>query len=245
MRTAQGALEYLLLIGGAILVAVIAIALILNLTESSETEVFIAAAHALCSKYPDEECAAQTIAFEGASFNCVTLGKNECRAIQGTLISACGTAFVANETYFLTQDLSDSSTCLNITVDGVKLYCNGKTITVSGGRGIIVGGNDNLISNCKISSSAAFFSAMRVSGSNNIIRNNKILLSSVTGIFVNSSSTNNTLQNNDVCGANGTNQIDIRNGDGQNPASSGNICDTCSDPGGTEVCTGGACPIAC
>jgi len=48
----QGALEYLLLIGGAILVAVIVIALIVGLGSSGGTEASQGAADALCAKYP-------------------------------------------------------------------------------------------------------------------------------------------------------------------------------------------------
>jgi len=70
MASAQGALEYILLIGGAILVAIIAIAVILSITTSSESETETAFVSALCSKYPQRECDGKEVDVRGNTFFC-------------------------------------------------------------------------------------------------------------------------------------------------------------------------------
>jgi|SRR3989344_879836 len=62
-RKGQGALEYLLLIGGAILVAVIVIALIVGLGGTNAGEANKTVRDGLCSKYSDSNvgCNSQTI----------------------------------------------------------------------------------------------------------------------------------------------------------------------------------------
>ncbi|PIN85021.1 MAG: hypothetical protein COV47_04435 [Candidatus Diapherotrites archaeon CG11_big_fil_rev_8_21_14_0_20_37_9] len=49
-RKGQGALEYLLLIGGAVLIAVIVISLLLNISSTSTDETGITSAAALCKQ---------------------------------------------------------------------------------------------------------------------------------------------------------------------------------------------------
>ena len=83
--SAQGALEYLLLLGGAILVAVIVIALILNIGGSSEEETYLAAAHAMCAKYPQNECSSQVVSVKGRSYLCLPLVQSQCRAAKGLI----------------------------------------------------------------------------------------------------------------------------------------------------------------
>lgn len=85
VEKAQGALEYLLLIGGAILVAVIVIALILNIGGSSEEETYLATAHALCAKFPQNECRAQAVSVKGRSFLCLPIVAGQCRAAKGLI----------------------------------------------------------------------------------------------------------------------------------------------------------------
>ncbi len=85
MQKAQGALEYLLLIGGAILVAVIVIALILNIGGSSEEETYLATAHALCAKYPPQECSLNAVTVKGREYLCFSYGPNTCRAASGLI----------------------------------------------------------------------------------------------------------------------------------------------------------------
>ena len=51
-KSGQGALEYLLLIGGAILVSVIVIAIIVGIGGTNGDETLLATAHGLCAKFP-------------------------------------------------------------------------------------------------------------------------------------------------------------------------------------------------
>lgn len=80
MQKAQGSLEYLLLIGGAILVGVIAIAIIINITASGEDETLLAAAHGLCSKFQQSECPLHEFAIKNSFFVCYNTPQNNCRA---------------------------------------------------------------------------------------------------------------------------------------------------------------------
>src|SRR3989344_2973067 len=109
MHKAQGALEYLLLLGGALLVSVIVIAIISNLGGSAEDETIIAVAHALCAKYPDPECEDKTVTVRGQLFVCQLLGQNMCRATRAIVLSDCGTpsnGWQAGKTYILNGDVS-------------------------------------------------------------------------------------------------------------------------------------------
>ena len=68
----QGALEYLLLIGGAILVAVIVIALIVGLGGTGGAEAQKSVRDGLCAKYSDSQnnCEAKTVSFDGVDYTC-------------------------------------------------------------------------------------------------------------------------------------------------------------------------------
>jgi len=55
-KKGQGALEYLLLIGGAVLVAVIVITLLLSITEQGETQTLETTGNALCVQRLQLEC---------------------------------------------------------------------------------------------------------------------------------------------------------------------------------------------
>src|SRR3989344_1370271 len=69
----QGALEYLLLIGGAILVEVIVIALIVGLGGGSGEEAKKSAIDASCARYSNSvaECNAQSVNYNNACYSCV------------------------------------------------------------------------------------------------------------------------------------------------------------------------------
>jgi len=68
----QGSLEYLLLIGGAVLVAAIVIALVVSSGGTGADVTKCNAAKALCnSKYATQaSCIAGTVAIQGTSYNC-------------------------------------------------------------------------------------------------------------------------------------------------------------------------------
>ena len=73
-RKGQGALEYLLLIGGAILVAVIVISILVGLGSGGGVEATRAAANALCAKYPTGASCNSLAAVGGADDDNVTGG---------------------------------------------------------------------------------------------------------------------------------------------------------------------------
>ena len=94
----QGALEYLLLIGGAILVAVIVIALIVGLGGTGGAEATKSVKDGLCAKYSDNSanCASKKILYSNQCFACKynsTGGANRCEsdpAVAGTAVPASG-----------------------------------------------------------------------------------------------------------------------------------------------------------
>ena len=69
----QGALEYLLLIGGAILVAVIVIALIVGLGGTGGAEAQKSVRDGLCAKYSDDatNCGLKQVTFDGTPYDCI------------------------------------------------------------------------------------------------------------------------------------------------------------------------------
>jgi len=116
MEKAQSALEYLLLIGGAIMVATISIALLITITSSSEQESILATANALCSKYPDDECDAHTVTVKETDYDCFPFGTNRCRAQIGIPITECvgTTGWQEGQTYYLANDITSSIDCIEI-----------------------------------------------------------------------------------------------------------------------------------
>ena len=47
----------------------------------------------------------------------------------GTPLSACGNMSIASATYYLSQDVSSTGTCMSVTANGITLNLNGHTIT--------------------------------------------------------------------------------------------------------------------
>ena len=75
----QGALEYLLLIGGAVLVAVIVITLLLGITDTGTSSTGLSTVAALCKQQAelrsattgtDPVCSTVTVAYEGNTYSC-------------------------------------------------------------------------------------------------------------------------------------------------------------------------------
>ena len=80
-RKGQGALEYLLLIGGAILVAVIVISILVGLGGTGGPEAKRAAANALCAqKLPNATACAGNVVSAGCTYTCAVSG-TECRIV--------------------------------------------------------------------------------------------------------------------------------------------------------------------
>jgi len=234
MQKAQGALEYLLLIGGAILVAVIAIALIINIASSSEQETVIVAANALCSKFPDNECDTHTVSVKEKDYGCFPFGTNRCRAQTGIPITDCGAptgGWQEGQTYYLVNDIQitpNFATCLTITEDNINLNCMENTVQTFGtsAESIRIAADNVFLSNCIIKSAQS--SGIHVAGSNNFIRNNTIeAFQAEILVFV--GSINNIILNNDTCGAT-AGIITINEGaTPQSSASGSNICQFCND----------------
>jgi uncharacterized protein (UPF0333 family) len=76
-KKGQGALEYLLLIGGAVLVAVIVIALLITLTSTGETETGKTVTEGLCNARPKSICSDTTIDVDGKTYSCTWDASNK------------------------------------------------------------------------------------------------------------------------------------------------------------------------
>ena len=257
MGKAQSSLEYLLLIGGAILVAVILIGIIISLTSSAEPETLLATAHALCAKFPEQECITNTVTVRGNTFICDNTLQNTCRAVRDAIpISLCGAGMQADKTYYLTQDIDDPTTviCFFLGGQNITLNCKNNTIRLTQplSVGVLLFGQKTTVKNCKII--ADKFGIQAIS-SDNFIINNSITSSNIP-LLITSGSSNNSINKNNLCGAIGIiEQISIQEGtSSQNATFSGlNSCVTCKDAkfptGGSPVCAeNGAidkCPIGC
>ncbi|MBI2598231.1 MAG: right-handed parallel beta-helix repeat-containing protein [Candidatus Diapherotrites archaeon] len=235
MTQAQGALEYLLLLGGAILVAVIVIAVIVGITGPSEEETVLAVAHGLCAKFPVSECAGHLVEVRGQTFACDIAGTG-CRATKGIELTSCGApagGWLDGRLYFLSGNLSGpaGTICFDMTANNVILNCNGKRIDTTGAFAtVLVSGNGNTVKNCVIASlGGAGNVGIGVSGPNNKLIGNLIEQDSSRSIRIYAGGTNNALINNSTCGAGATQYIQISESGSSQAASSGNSCTTCSD----------------
>ena len=252
MNKGQGALEYLLLIGGAILVAVIVITILVGISGSSGDETLLATAHGLCAKYPDNECGSNIVQVRGQAYPCISLGASQCRATKAIAITDCGAVLSAGETYYLANDLplaggAFAGTCLTIGQNNVKLYCNNKIITTNSGSGsIYASGSNAVVSNCNIINNAVGGLGINLeTGSGSILSGNKVNVFG-TAIAIAATSASNLLQNNDTC-VSPVSGREIFAGVGQNAASatSGNKCTACLDGGTGTICTGSTCQVTC
>ena len=87
----QGSLEYLLLIGGAILVAVIVIALIVGLGGTGQQETEKSLLDGLCAKYGSSDvfCNAKSVSFKGSNYQCSWNDTvKRCEALSGSGVAA-------------------------------------------------------------------------------------------------------------------------------------------------------------
>jgi PGF-pre-PGF domain-containing protein len=121
-------------------------------------------------------------------------------------ITGCADLGTSGETYYLTQDITDSSAtvCMNVIAANVTLDCQGHTIdgtdasNTYGVYGVGTGAMNSTIKNCVISDfrSGIVFDQ----SSNNILINNTVNSNTLNGIYLSSSSnnvlTNNTLNSN-------------------------------------------------
>ncbi len=64
-KKGQGSLEYLLIIGGAILVAAVVLAIITGLTASGDTTVQLRQLDGICSSIPQNQCSTGVTGFVG------------------------------------------------------------------------------------------------------------------------------------------------------------------------------------
>ncbi|MBI2597948.1 MAG: class III signal peptide-containing protein [Candidatus Diapherotrites archaeon] len=224
MVKAQGALEYLLLLGGAILVAVIAIAVIILITASTEGETNIVFIDALCAKYPENDCF-RVIELKNQTFGCHWLD-NRCSVVKFRPITSCG--FSAweegsgsiNFGYYLANDLATApgQTCLTIDKDKVFLACYFlpyKITVASGGTGIKIAGTAKNVKvrSCKLTLLDGANAGIEVSGGgsnpillNEIINNSFIFGNSFTGtgqhaIYVTGTAFDNSISINNACSA--------------------------------------------
>jgi len=122
-------------------------------------------------------------------------------------ISACGTLSTADSIYTLTQNVSSSGTCFDITAENITLDCNGYEINYSWGGtlgyGVVSNSSYIAIQNCQIiegnPTTNYKYAIYLLSANDSIIDNNTIATSGNTGygIYLSSSSTN-TISNNTI-----------------------------------------------
>lgn len=261
MQKGQGALEYLLLIGGAILVAVIVISIIVGLGGSAGSEAEVSIANAQCAKFPDSECENHQVESGGNTYNCYVFGANACRAQIGIALSAPGpppiTGWQDGGVYFVASNIDCPGTCFNITADNVILNCQGKTLTnTTNNSSVLIVTNDNItVSDCIISKNNNSNYGIEVIGNNNTIKNNKThaTLGAARVIQIQNPASNTTLLNNDLCGNASDTIYGIYSSSTytQNSSSAGNKCDPgkCSENIAlTPICSGIAedeCDLPC
>lgn len=266
MGKAQSSLEYLLLVGGAILVAVILIGIIISITSSAEPETLLATAHALCAKFPEQECINGIVSVRGNTFICDTTLQNTCRAVRAEPLSACGSpsgGWQSGKTYYLTDNVTTANQgCFAITTPNVTLNCKNKTVMSTYGSGalplvLLFGSDNSTIKNCVAVGGDSSY-GISVYSSNNKIINNKIVNSHMPpngkGIWIFGLSSGNSLIRNNACEAGVNFQIGILYSTSPQAAdSTQNICDICTDSytvstgNPSPVCnsTNTACPLRC
>lgn len=225
MKKGQGALEYLLLIGGAILVAVIVISILIGIAGTGEDETLLAVAHGICAKYSASECPNQVADVKGKSFFCFQQSATDCRATRGTAITACGDpGWIAGGRYYLANNVTQSSAgyCFTINQNNIVLNCDGKTIA-STDSGVFLQGTG--------------------AGAGNITLKNCQINVTAMGILI-GGSLPNTLINNTVCPGGGIQIITDTTHTG-----SGNICSSCNDASSpsSNIChpVNPTCPTIC
>ncbi|MBN1940653.1 MAG: hypothetical protein JW772_00560 [Candidatus Diapherotrites archaeon] len=264
---AQGSLEYLLVISGAMLVSMIVITIVVASTESGGGFLGQAMLDALCSRFDKTMCGNRDPDGAGAcepndcfwfeeSRTCFGVEASERKQVCLGGISdievivpvySCTVLEQDNVTYKLMDDITIGGTCLTFAAgtSNAKLDCQGHTI--HGDPGIIVLGSNNTIQNCTVIGLGG--RAITVTGAGTTITNCDLDAPNETeAIFVESAG--NTLNNVRVCGQSGI--IKIIDSDPQY-SSQPNTCSICrhsshSAPGTSRVCTRGdeqPCPIDC
>ena len=118
---AQGALEYLLLIGGAVLIAVIVIALLLGLGGTSGDTTSLNAATALCKQQAGrtKHCDGETVELSGKTYDCIGTYIN-CKAEYFDPASVAGLISNGGFESGGTGDLGYYSTASNWTLSGLQ-----------------------------------------------------------------------------------------------------------------------------
>ncbi len=142
----QGALEFLLIIGGALVVSVIAISIIANVGTDTTGNTGANIAEAYCNQTAQSICDNQVIEQGGQTYNCewsATIGK--CTVASSGSATAIPGCQVINTpgTYTLNSDISgvdpSGTSCVTITASNVTLDCQGHTITVTDVNAITIG----------------------------------------------------------------------------------------------------------
>jgi len=249
MNKAQGSLEYLLLIGGAILVAVIVIAIIISITKGGTQETNYAWADGICSKYSLQDCPWQEAKISGNTLPCTNENFIKCKAVRGIPLSACGTpagGWMSGAQYYLEATPPPvAGPCFDITAPGVQLNCTNKKITATGGDGVKIssGADGVILRNCFIEASSR---GIVIDGLSNTIYFNNVKAGS-TAILI--TGTLNWLLNNSTCynPGNGPGTTGITVSANPQILSSNNSCPigTCIQIGGTTICNAGNCNVNC
>ena len=94
MNKAQGSIEYLLILGGVIMVAVIVISVLVRLTPGPEKEIDTGTINLFCSHKAINNCCGQTVKYDGQTYGCkVDATNTQCKwevtIGSGSLLNCC------------------------------------------------------------------------------------------------------------------------------------------------------------
>ncbi|MEK6941563.1 MAG: class III signal peptide-containing protein [archaeon] len=126
MNKGQGSIEYLLILGGVIMVAVIVIALIVNIATPAGTQTKNDTADLFCSRKPITGCCGQTVAVQSTTYTCYMKSDNTLCATQSatSLVHCCNSLTDLGET-----DLDCGGTCGKTCISGKTCTQNSDCIS--------------------------------------------------------------------------------------------------------------------
>ena len=185
-NSAQGALEYLLIIGGAVLVSAIVISLLLASSNPVKNTTQSAILDTLCAKFSSSDCPNEDPDGGGAcddgdcewiSGQCIgsptrdadCFGGGGGSGPSGTEILSCPFPIAAAGDYYLSDNISiGSGSCIDITASGnVTINCQGNSISASGNVISLTVGTDLTLIDCQILGAGAVAKGIYLSGSDN------------------------------------------------------------------------------
>ncbi len=135
MRKAQGSLEWLLIIGGAVLVALFVLYLITNTSSNVAFEVSFNAANAFCNSLSNDliQCISANFVVNNTAFGCLfeptpsTSSGYTCYSSRNVAyLTQCGTpagGWISGTEYRLLNDVNTSGICYEVDAPNVSITC--------------------------------------------------------------------------------------------------------------------------